>query len=927
MENDKEYPRVLIEKWFPFEEVGIEGQRERGMASAMPSVNFMHVWWARRPLSASKGAILASLLPETKDKDFKSYMNFCKGLKESYEKIQLVKRLGTKERIGYSGERSFKINLNLKQRKELHDILSKFWKSQDIKILDCFSGGGSIPFEGSRLDLDVYSSELNPVALIVQFCTIKYPINFGNEFFEKNRKYFDLVLKNSKSKLKEFFPKLDGQINDAYIWVRTVNCPNPNCNLIIPLSPVWDLQKKPNRIIIQLQFSKVDYTKKSVKFKITKNPSKEILINNTPTIKRGIGKCPRCGEPLTNDYLKNESLDGRIGHKLAVIVYYELIGKKKFKKFRTSNEADIKAIEVVTKMVNENLNSWIDQNFLPDEDVDPGYNHGELLRKGIDKWYKLFNPRQLYTNITFFREILNLKKKLLNNSKLKKEEIIAIITYLHMIFDKIIDRNSIQTRYVSSTQRIANTFDRHDFAFKWSYAEMEVLERGFDWAYNNVEKAYNGLVRLLENTNKIPQFYLASANNLHFLSDKSIHAVIIDPPYYNNVFYAELSDFFYVWMKRSLGDLYPGFFNSELTDKDNEAVANPTRFEGMGRSKKALAKDYYEARMLASFHEIKRVLKDDGILTIMFTHKATDAWDTLAMSLMEAGFEISASWPVHTESNISLQIARKNAVKTTIFLVCRMRSTGQEELWWEDDILPSIKKIVAKKAKEFRKLGIDGIDLFISCFGPALKEFSKSYPVKNIAGDIVRAEEAIEAARRVVIEFTLQDIIKGKSYNIDPVSKFYLIAWHFFKARTFPFDEARRLALSIGINIDELKTGYKILNKKSGDVYLILPKEREKSGTISVDNPNDKGILVNATHIAILAYEQGGKKLYENVIEKLRRNTDRNFRLYMETLFNFLPDVKDLDKNLPEKKLLGEILMTTVKHVPKGDKITDFLDK
>ena len=380
-------------------------------------------------------------------------------------------------------------------------------------------------------------------------------------------------------------------------------------------------------------------------------------------------------------------------------------------------------------------------------------------------------------------------------------------------------------------------------------------------------------------------------------------------------------------MKRSLGDLYPGFFNSELTDKDNEAVANPTRFEGMGRSKEALAKDYYEARMLASFHEIKRVLKDDGILTIMFTHKATDAWDTLAMSLMEAGFEISASWPVHTESNISLQIARKNAVKTTIFLVCRMRSTGQEELWWEDDILPSIKKIVAKKAKEFRKLGIDGIDLFISCFGPALKEFSKSYPVKNIAGDIVRAEEAIEAARRVVIEFTLQDIIKGKSYNIDPVSKFYLIAWHFFKARSFPFDEARRLALSIGINIDELKTGYKILNKKSGDVYLILPKEREKSGTISVDNPNDKGILVNATHIAILAYEQGGKKLYENVIEKLRRNTDRNFRLYMETLFNFLPDVKDLDKNLPEKKLLGEILMTTVKHAPKGDKITDFLDK
>jgi len=167
--------------------------------------------------------------------------------------------------------------------------------------------------------------------------------------------------------------------------------------------------------------------------------------------------------------------------------------------------------------------------------------------------------------------------------------------------------------------------------------------------------------------------------------------------------------------------------------------------------------------------------------------------------------------------------------------------------------------------------------LFISSFGPALKEFSKSYPVRSISGDLIRAEEAIEVARRVVIDITLQDIIKGKSYNIDPVSKFYLTAWHFFKARIFPFDEARRLALSIGINIDDLKKNHKLLNKKSGDVELLLPKDREKNGTINVDNPKDNGILINAVHVALLAYEQGGQKLFDNVVEKLRRDTDKVF--------------------------------------------------
>lgn len=923
MEKNKELSRVLIEDWFPFEEVGIECRREKGMSSALPPVNYLHVWWARRPLSASKGAIIASLLPKDKIEDFKSYMNFCEGLKESFKKIQKVKRMGTNERIGYSGKRSFKIPMTSRKIKDFTSTIRDFWKDEEINILDCFSGGGSIPFEASRLKLNTYSSDLNPVALVIQYATYYFPIVMGRDFFSDYREYFERVIRNTKDKLIQFFPEKLGQENNGFIWVRTIIC--PDCQLNIPLSSNWRISKTPLRIVRVIVPN--DNKNRRCSFSIVEKPTKQEIESNQ-IIKKGKTSCPRCNTPISGDYIRTEAIEDRIGHQLITIVYLEKVSKKKkIRKYRVPEKRDLDAINKVNELVIKQLKEWESSNLIPNEEIEYGHCTSQLVNKGVNKWFKLFNPRQLFTVVTLFNEILELKKELLDNNELEFEEIKAIVTYLQIFFDKIIDRNSLNVIWLYSYERLAHTFSRHDFGFRWSYSEMEVIQKGFDWALANIEKAYKELIKLLGEDTSVPNLKLASADNLEYLKDKSIHCVVIDPPYYNNVMYAELSDFFYVWMKRSLGDLYPELFQSNLTNKDKEAVANSARFEGMGTSKVRLAKQDYEAKMKNAFYEIHRVLKDNGVLTIMFTHKATDAWDTLTMSLMEAGFEITGSWPVHTESEISLNIAKKNAVKTTIFLVCRKRVENEEELWWEDDILPEIRRLVTKKAKEFKKLGIEGVDLFISCLGPALKEFSRSYPVKNIAGDIVRAEEAIKAARKIVVDITIQDIIKRKSYNIDPISKFYLTAWYFFKARRFPFDEARRLAISIGINIDDLKNK-KIIKKKSGDVELLFPKEREQTGSINVDNPKDNGILINAVHIGLLAYEQGGQKLFDIVIEKLRRNTDNVFRHYMETLFNILPDVQDLTINLPEKKILGEILMTTEeKVISKGGKITDFLNK
>ncbi|GAH04314.1 unnamed protein product, partial [marine sediment metagenome] len=270
-----------------------------------------------------------------------------------------------------------------------------------------------------------------------------------------------------------------------------------------------------------------------------------------------------------------------------------------------------------------------------------------------------FNSRQLLAHLIIMEELQKLKRILFNSKEYPKKEVIAIITYLQLAIDKVIDRNAIQATWIASYQRIAHTFARHDFAFKWSYAEMDIIVKGLDWAFNNILKAYKELCEFQSSHILEPKIIKSDAKNLKFLSDNEIDVIIVDPPYYDNVMYAELSDFFYVWMKIGLKDIYPEIFNDELTDKDNEAVANPSRFVGMGSSKKSLAKQDYEAKMEQSFKEMNRVLQKNGVLTIMFTHKSTDAWDTLAMALMEAGFQISASWPVHTESEISLHIAKK----------------------------------------------------------------------------------------------------------------------------------------------------------------------------------------------------------------------------------------------------------------------------
>ena len=396
-----------------------------------------------------------------------------------------------------------------------------------------------------------------------------------------------------------------------------------------------------------------------------------------------------------------------------------------------------------------------------------------------------------------------------------------------------------------------------------------IVGLGYDWAIEQTAKCIEELVELVRpdaaNAGTLPldgaqsfappplTITCKSADMLDHIEDASVDVVVMDPPYYDNVMYAELSDFFYVWLKRTAGHVVPELFTRTLTDKENEAVANPAKFAGQ-KGAKALAGRDYQERMARIFEECRRVLKPDGIMTLMFTHKATGAWDALTNGLMQAGFTITASWPINTEAEGSLHIKDKSAANSTIFLVCRPRPVPARDAaanYWED-IEPLVAGAVRTRIKEFQEAGISGVDLYLASFGPALEEFSRHWPLKRgtprpkpeakkrrrqaemFAEEwdpyAVTPEDALEAARREVKRWRLDQLTHLKANEeLDPLTSFFVLAWDAFRAPVFPYDEALRLARAVGVDLDTQVVG------------VLGREEIQRSGAVGQRPPRRQG--------------------------------------------------------------------------------------
>ena len=932
--------RRLIEEWLPIAELSEESTRERRAMTALPPTYYLHVWWARRPLVASRAAVLGSLLPKGADRErFLHVLGIHGNPMAARRRIEVATRQG--ERLGaaaYGYKRAFTYSPTKSERR---------WAARALGsatvTLDPTAGGGSIPFEAARLGVGIVGNDLNPVASLVQRATVEWPIEFGDSLVPVVTRLGERLTSRLRSSLIEAFPDEGDEDlrSDGYLHAHTVRC--PYCVGLVPLSRNWRLASGGTGVRLRPDTAGGHGSENRVcTFEIVRKASDQ----SSGTVSGGNATCPYadCGQVIDGEEIKRQAQDGEMGSQLYAVIYKRRVktrlksgkrGKDRWVRgYRAPRPEDDNSTQIEA-LLDEKLPEWEALDIIPSERIPDGNKTTEAQLYGMTYWRNLFSPRQLLchgTSVEVYRAMLEQDRQEGDLTPVRK----AAYVYLAFGIDKVLDYNSRMCLWHRSRSVVGHTFTEHNYAFKWDYVEMAplVVGRGYEWAFEQTAKAIRELVELVAPKSASVQVHdlfsdnghpaepeptptapppvtitCKSADNLDHLDDASVDAIVMDPPWEANVMYAELSDFFYVWLKRTAGHVFPELFRSHLTDKDNEAVANVARFKGQKGAGARSTRDYQE-RMAAIFAECRRVLRSDGIMTLMFTHKAAGAWDALTTGLMRAGFAITASWPINTEAPGSMHIKDKAAANSTIFLVCRPRKSRRpdadtETRWWED-AEPLVAKAVRRRVEEFQEAGIGGVDLYLASFGPALEEFSRHWPLERRSPrpkpkrrkrqlDIfdeewdpyaTTPEDALDVARREVKRWRLDQLARMQSDDdLDPVTTFFVLAWDAFKAPKFAYDEGLKLARAVGVNLET--DVVKRLGKKDGqNLVLWDSSQRAVKGALG-SAYGSRGIIDVLHHAAHLARSRS----VDAALDMLRdQGIDKgDFAIALEAVLEVLP--------------------------------------
>ena len=924
--SDVTKPRVMSEDWLPMAELGIESRRERAAASALPPLSFLHVWWARRPLAASAGVVLAGLLPAWSEDLAGTFPEHYQLSTEAQYRLWLQHLVGiwgnpvaSKRALdranaegrrvdgnGYGYKQAFRNHPDAAQLDLLAEVLRWTW-GEDPLMADVTAGGGSIPFAAARLGLRTYANDLNSVAAVVLRSGVQYPAEFGPALLADLAKWGQVLIDRIAARVGDKYPLSDGEKITGYIWASTVAC--PRTGKLVPLVPDWTLGSgKGKAVAVRLIVERGGHVLDKPEFDIQRGD--EIDFDpKVGTVKRGDGLSPWDDSVIDGSYIKAEASAGRLGTVLYAVAIRRPDGSRDFRPPNASDHAALAAAEDELRTLRP---SWEASGILPTEEFPAPIPKHDIRPYGFRTWQDFFTSRQLLVHGTFTDEYRLLVPEV--RAALEEPKATAVLTLLALMQGKALNWNSRMSSWNVNRQGMRSTFDRHDFSFKWTSAEFEGTAL-YTWALSQLLDAYKGIANLMALTGgdaitqepRARRVEVTQGNgaDLRSLGDSTVAHLCMDPPYYDNVMYAALSDFFYVWEKRTVGLIAPELFPGELADKENEAVANISRFLDMGKRRSALADADYEAKMTAIFTEARRVLRDDGVLTVMFTHKRAEAWDTLGMGLLRAGFTIEASWPVNTEAENSLHQSGVNSAASTIMLVCRKRQpsqSGGQDVYLED--IEGEVRLAARSAVErFRSDGIDGVDLLLSAYGPTLSVVSQHWPVHSSDADeegrarLLRPEEALAIARAEIVRVQRARLV-GHPIEFDPLTDFAVAFWDVIKDDTATYDEGRRLALAVGgLDVDELQRA-KILDKKTGTVRLLSPKERLRPRGGDDHSPGVRpqaesfGSLIDAVHTVCLVTDEDGLGSAKALMDRTGLSKDNRFLAAVQALVNAVPRVR-----------------------------------
>lgn len=855
------YPKKLIEVALPLESINREAAREKSIRHGHPST--LHLWWARRPLAACRAVIFAQMVDDP----------------GSHPEL-----FPTEEAQNAERERLFNLLRELVKWENVNNetLLAQAraeirrWapNSQPPPLLDPFAGGGSIPLEAQRLGLEAHASDLNPVAVLINKALIEIPPKFAGMapvssnaeaqgrkegrnlgvsaslrlipeewrgargLAEDVRYYGQWMRDEAEKRIGHLYPKADGKTVIAWLWARTVTCPNPACQARMPLVRSFALSTKKGKQawvepVVERGFNAkaqrrrdkeedplrlgVSALTPAVRFEVRTGAGKP---QEPPKIGRGAKfRCLVCGQLAEDQHIKDEGVAGRMGAQLMAIVAEGHNGR----------------IYLVPDPEHERVAQSAQPTWRPNQPLAGDKRAIWCTLYGLDTFDKLFTPRQLVALTTFSDLVGEARARVEQDARaagLSPEQASAyadaVATYLAFAVDRLAMTGNSLVRWNPVGQKAQHAFGRQALPMLWDFAEPNFFGDATGSISAAIELAADPL-SFLNGSRGFAQ----QADVKAIVHDRGRQYLLsTDPPYYDNIGYADLSDFFYVWLRRSLNQVFPELFRTLLVPKAEELVATPYRFGG----DKAVAQEFFETGLRQAFGRIREISHPAYPLTVYYAFKQAEAddddddgeindngsvstgWETMLEGLIRSGFQITGTWPMRTEMRTRQVAMGTNALASSVVLVCRPK-TEQAPLATRREFLAALKRELPAALKHLQQGNIAPVDLAQASIGPGMAIYSRYGRVLESDGQAMRVRAALALINQALDEYLAEQ--EGE-YDADTR---WALAW--FEQHAFAegaFGDAETLSKAKNTSVEGMVQAG-ILHARAGKVRLLRREE------------------------------------------------------------------------------------------------------
>ncbi|WP_373543538.1 DUF1156 domain-containing protein [Chamaesiphon sp.] len=931
------YRKKLIEVSVPLEAINAESAREKSIRHGHPST--LHLWWARRPLAACRAVLFASLVDdpsgwvdkfptkEAQDKERQRLHDIIgKFENESSTSVRGlvswddIKDSRVIEEAQKEIARSLAWNNGDEPPTQPEDV-RKYLEAKAPKIYDPFCGGGSIPLEAQRLGLEAHGSDLNPVAVLITKALIEIPPKFKNlapvhpvvaavdgETPKKGKgkkqaadtlslqlsgqyfgaqglaadvRYYGLWMRDQAQKrIGHLYPQVElatgGEATViAWLWARTVKCPNPACGCQMPLVKSFELSTKEGKEAWVEPIIDHNLTPPEIKFEVKAGTGN----TRAETVGRRGGICIACDTPVSLDYIRSEGKAGRMDAQLMAVVA----------------EGNRSRVYLSPSDENEEIANSAQPYWKPEANLPRNPRNFNTPIYGLDTFDKLFTPRQLVALTTFSDLVGEARVKIMadavgagmlddklplnDGGKSATAYADAVATYLAFAVDRCSDYWSSVCTWNAVGEKMRNTFGRQAIPMAWDYAEC--------YPFSSSSGNFNGAIEWIS---KVVNIASCNANGYvkqldATTSDLYGNSIVVstDPPYYDNIGYADLSDFFYVWLKRSIGSVYPDLFNTLVVPKAQELVATPYRFGGSQQK----AKEFFEAGLYKTFQRMREMAHEGYPLTVYYAFKqqetettkdnintASSGWETMLEGLIRAGFTITGTLPMRTELNNRMVASSSNALASSIALICRPCPVDAVSIT-RRQFLKELQQELPLAIANLQQGNLAPVDMAQASIGPGMGVFSRYKAVRESDGSKMRVRTALQLINR-----TLDEFLNEQEGEFDGDTRWALTWFEQHQYEFGEYGEAETLSRAKSTSIKGLETAG-ILAAKGGKVKLLTRQELPDKWIPAED---ERIPVWEATQHLIRTLEQQGEvgtaTLLMELGDKAENARDLAYRLY-----------------------------------------------